>query len=108
MSLIEENAVLHTRESKQRAWAKYIEPIKEQVVKTIEILKAVESVNPAIKKMDDTKRQCWLDNGIYRYNELGSDWILTQLGASTIAYDDIIQLYHTAPGEENAEIMKNM
>ncbi|MBC7503998.1 hypothetical protein H7169_03425 [Candidatus Gracilibacteria bacterium] len=67
-----------------------------------------QQINPALKKMDDTKRQCWLDNGIYRYNELGSDWILTQLGASTIAYDDIIQLYHIAPGEENAEIMKNM
>ena len=51
--LIEEKAVLHARESKQRAWAKYIEPIKEQVAKTIEILKPVESLNPAIKKLAD-------------------------------------------------------
>ena len=50
---IEENAVLHARESKQRAWAKYTEPIKEQVAKTIEILKQVEALNPAIKKLAD-------------------------------------------------------
>ncbi len=53
LSHIEENAVLYARESKQRAWAKYIEPIKEQVSKTIEILKPVASLDPAIKKLAD-------------------------------------------------------
>ncbi len=48
---IEENAVLHVRESKQKAWTKYIGPIKELVDKTSGILKPVESINPAIKKL---------------------------------------------------------
>lgn len=53
LSSIEERAVVHARESKQRAWAKYIEPIKEQVAKTVEILQSVESVNPAVKKLSE-------------------------------------------------------
>jgi len=53
LSRIEENAVIHTRESKQRAWTKYIEPIKEQVAKTVEILGALAAENPAIKKLAD-------------------------------------------------------
>jgi len=45
---------------------------------------------------------------IYRYNELGSDWILQQLGANTPEYDTILDLYHIAPGKKNPEKMKNM
>ncbi len=67
-----------------------------------------QGLNPSIDETDDTKRQCWLDKGIYRYNQLGSDWILTQLGASTADYEAIIQLYNTAPGKRNAQKMKNM
>ncbi|MEP7238277.1 MAG: thiamine pyrophosphate-dependent enzyme [Ferruginibacter sp.] len=50
---IEEKAVQHVRESKQKAWAKYIEPIKELVAKTVEILKPVESIHADIKKLSD-------------------------------------------------------
>ncbi len=50
---IEEEAVLLARESKQKAWAKYIDPIKELVVKSIDILRPVESINPEIKKLAD-------------------------------------------------------
>ena len=51
LSSIEEKAVVHARESKQRAWTKYIEPIKEQVAKTIEILKPLEAADAAIQKL---------------------------------------------------------
>ena len=50
---IEKNAVLHVRESKQKAWAKYIDPINELVAQTCEVLKSVEPANPAIKKLSD-------------------------------------------------------
>lgn len=53
LNSIEENAVLFVRESKQNAWTKYIDPIKELVAKTVEILKTVESLNPAIKKISN-------------------------------------------------------
>lgn len=50
---IEENAIQFARESKQSAWAKYIDPIKELVTKTFEIINAAESQNPAVKKLVD-------------------------------------------------------
>jgi pyruvate/2-oxoglutarate/acetoin dehydrogenase E1 component/TPP-dependent pyruvate/acetoin dehydrogenase alpha subunit len=53
LSSIEENAILHTRESKQKAWTKYIEPIKKMVAETAEILKSAGSLYPAIKKLSD-------------------------------------------------------
>ena len=49
---IETDAVQFVRESKQKAWSKYSEPIKALVAETIEILKALEA-NPAIKKLSD-------------------------------------------------------
>ena len=51
LSRIEENAILHVKESKQKAWTKYIGPIKELVAKTTGILKSAESIDPAIKKL---------------------------------------------------------
>ena len=51
LSGIEENAILFARESKQKAWAKYIDPIKELVSKTINVLKPVEASDPSIKKL---------------------------------------------------------
>ena len=67
-----------------------------------------QSINPAPKQTDDTKRQCWLNDGIYRYNQLGSSWALEQLGANTPLYDTIIELHKMAPGKKNAEKMKSM
>ena len=51
LKTIEENAVLLARESKQKAWVKYIEPIKNLVAETLEILKTVEAPDPSIKKL---------------------------------------------------------
>jgi hypothetical protein len=67
-----------------------------------------QSLNPTLDQTDNTKRQCWLNDGIYRYNKLGSDWTLTQLGANTPEYDTVIKLYNSAPGEKNVDKMKNM
>lgn len=67
-----------------------------------------QSFNPSVERINNTKRQCWIDDGIYRYNQVGSDWILWQLGANTLEYDTIIQLYETAPGKNNADKMKSM
>ncbi len=53
LSLIEEEAVVHVRESKQKAWARYIDPVKEMVAKTVAILEPVALINPAIKKISD-------------------------------------------------------
>lgn len=49
---IETNAVQFVRESKQKAWSKYIEPIKALVAETVEVLKPLES-NDIIKKISD-------------------------------------------------------
>ena len=49
---IETDATQFVKESKQKAWIKYIEPIKGLVADTIEVLKILES-NPPIKKLAD-------------------------------------------------------
>ena len=49
---IETDAVQFVKESKQKAWAKYSEPIKTLVAEVVEILKVLEA-NPAIKKLSD-------------------------------------------------------
>jgi hypothetical protein len=67
-----------------------------------------ESLNPTPDKVYYTKRQCWLDDGIYRYNQLGSDWTLTQLGANTPEFDTIMGLYDSSQGTNNIEKMKDM
>ncbi|MBK7559535.1 MAG: transketolase [Chitinophagaceae bacterium] len=50
---IEENAVHQAKEGKQKAWAKYIEPIRELVAATVDILKPLETLDPAVKKFSD-------------------------------------------------------
>ena len=50
---IETNAVQLARESKQKAWAKYIDPIKELVANTVGKLLPLIPVNPGIKKQTD-------------------------------------------------------
>ncbi len=49
---IETEATQFVKESKQRAWAKYAEPVKALVAATIDKLTALQS-NPAIKKLAD-------------------------------------------------------
>ncbi len=51
LTLIEENAAAHVRESKQNAWAKYIDPIKGMVAKTIAALEPVALLYPEVKKL---------------------------------------------------------
>ncbi len=53
LKAIEENAVHLTRESKQKAWAKYIDPIKELVTKAAEIIDPIASAEPGVKKLVD-------------------------------------------------------
>ncbi|HXR82682.1 MAG TPA: thiamine pyrophosphate-dependent enzyme [Hanamia sp.] len=47
---IEDNAKHFVKESKQRAWEKYITPIKKQVEKTIDLLKSIAGNNPDIQQ----------------------------------------------------------
>ena len=56
LAVIEQNAVVHVRESKQRAWAKYIEPIKEQVAEVVELLKPIATANTEVQKLSDELR----------------------------------------------------
>jgi pyruvate/2-oxoglutarate/acetoin dehydrogenase E1 component/TPP-dependent pyruvate/acetoin dehydrogenase alpha subunit len=49
---IETAAVQFVKESKQKAWAKYIEPIKTLVTETTSMLSSLAS-NPAVKKLSD-------------------------------------------------------
>lgn len=53
LSHIEAAAKLHVKESRQKAWNKYIDPIKKMVAETVDIINAVGSTNPDIKKMSD-------------------------------------------------------
>lgn len=52
LATIEASAAQLVKDSKQKAWAKYIEPIKILVAETIEKLKVLES-DPQIKKLAD-------------------------------------------------------
>lgn len=53
LSHIEAAAKLHVKESRQKAWTKYIDPIKKMVAETVDIINAVGSTNPDVKKMTD-------------------------------------------------------
>ena len=50
---IETEAKKFVRESKKNAWEKYINPIKDQVAQTVDLLKNLEEENPQIKKIVD-------------------------------------------------------
>ncbi|RYY66674.1 MAG: hypothetical protein EOO13_15495 [Chitinophagaceae bacterium] len=47
---IENNAVQHVKESKQRAWEKYISPIKTMVSNAVEVLNGMVGAHPDIQK----------------------------------------------------------
>ncbi len=49
LKTIEENAVVFVKESKQRAWDKYIQPLKDLVASAVALLNNVAHVNPAIQ-----------------------------------------------------------
>ncbi len=49
ISAIEDEAKEHVKEGKQKAWEKYIAPIKVQAAKTIELFNATGTDNPEIK-----------------------------------------------------------
>src|SRR5258705_8093949 len=51
LNAVEENAVLVAREGKQKAWEKYISPIKEEVGKTIALVNNATAGNPAIQSI---------------------------------------------------------
>jgi pyruvate/2-oxoglutarate/acetoin dehydrogenase E1 component/TPP-dependent pyruvate/acetoin dehydrogenase alpha subunit len=49
LQTIEENALAFVKESKQRAWNKYIHPLKEFVVNAVKVLNHAAHLNPAIQ-----------------------------------------------------------
>ncbi len=53
LDTIEENARLFTRESKQKAWEKFMGPIKQLVAKTMEVIRPLEPFVPSVKKIAD-------------------------------------------------------
>ena len=48
---IQDEAREHVKKGKQKAWEKYISPIQEQVIKTVELLNIVATNNPEIKNI---------------------------------------------------------
>ena len=50
---IEDNARQFARESKQKAWEKYIAPIREIVARVTEITKPLEQIDPEVKRLSD-------------------------------------------------------
>jgi pyruvate/2-oxoglutarate/acetoin dehydrogenase E1 component/TPP-dependent pyruvate/acetoin dehydrogenase alpha subunit len=51
INIIEDEAKEHVKTGKQKAWEKYISPIKEQTGKTIELINATGTVDPEIKEI---------------------------------------------------------
>ena len=49
LKLIEENAVVFVKESKQRAWDKYIQPLKDIVANAVALMNNVAHIDPAIQ-----------------------------------------------------------
>ena len=50
LKVIEENAVVFVKESKQKAWDKYIQPLKDIVANAVTLLNHVAHTDPAIQK----------------------------------------------------------
>ena len=48
---IEENAIVFVRESKQRAWDKYLSPLKEFVSQAVQLLNNASDLHPGIQKL---------------------------------------------------------
>ena len=48
---IQDEAREHVKIGKQKAWEKYINPIKEQVAKTVQLLNAAEIKNDEVKNI---------------------------------------------------------
>ncbi len=53
LAAIEENAAVFVKESKQKAWDKYIQPLKSMVAKTTEVLSEAAQADPAIQKLSN-------------------------------------------------------
>ena len=53
IEVIEDEAKAHVRDGKQKAWEKYINPIKEQVAKTVELFNQNGINNPEVKSLLD-------------------------------------------------------
>ena len=51
LALIEENAIAFVKESKQRAWDKYIQPLKDIVANAVALLNNVAHMNPGIQRI---------------------------------------------------------
>ena len=51
LTAIEEEAVLFVKESKQKAWDKYIQPLKEIVANAVNVLNVAANASPAIPKI---------------------------------------------------------
>ena len=50
LKTIEENAVVFVKESKQRAWDKYIQPLKDVVANAVVLMNNIAYLDPAIQK----------------------------------------------------------
>lgn len=53
LNSIEENARQFAKESKQKAWEKYIDPVKQMVARTIDTLRPLEQADSSVKKLAD-------------------------------------------------------
>ena len=53
IEVIEDEAKAHVKDGKQKAWEKYINPIKEQVAKTVELFNQNGINNPEVKSLLD-------------------------------------------------------
>lgn len=53
LKTIEHDAVQFVKENKQRAWAKYSDPIKEQVARATALMDTIAASNAAVKKIAD-------------------------------------------------------
>ena len=51
IGLLEDEVKEHVKSHKNQAWAKYISPIQEQVLKTIELISATAATDPEIKEL---------------------------------------------------------
>ena len=51
LNSIEENAVIYVKENKQKAWDKYIQPLKDIVANAVELLNNVAHLNPSVQKI---------------------------------------------------------
>ncbi|MEP7254354.1 MAG: thiamine pyrophosphate-dependent enzyme [Ferruginibacter sp.] len=100
LNRIQEDAASFAKESKLKAWEKYINPVKELVAKTVDILRSAEQINPAVKRLSEELAATREPMRRDIMKTLAAVLDITQNNSATAA----VQQFYTQLKKENANL----